>query len=52
MNDLQHIGVLRMHWGIRRRGPAAPEHTRAKELEWRLNVQVPIPPTPPVIPEL
>lgn len=32
-SDLQHVGVLGMHWGIRRRGPAAPEHTRAKELK-------------------
>ena len=33
MADLQHFGVLGMHWGIHRRGPAAPEHTRAKELK-------------------
>lgn len=33
MSDLKHVGVLGMHWGIRRRGPAASEHTRATELK-------------------
>jgi len=33
MADLQHVGVLGMHWGIRRRGPASSEHTRARELK-------------------
>lgn len=33
MPSLKHVGVLGMHWGIRRRGPATQEHTVAKELK-------------------
>lgn len=33
MTDLQHIGVLGMKWGIRKRGPASTDHTTARTLK-------------------
>lgn len=33
MKYLKHVGVLGMHWGVRKRGPASQEHTRAKDLK-------------------
>ena len=33
MSELQHVGVLGMHWGIRRRGPAHSDSTTAHTLK-------------------
>lgn len=32
MNDLKHIGVLGMKWGVRKRGPASSDHVRSREI--------------------
>jgi len=33
MNSFQHVGVLGMRWGVRKRGPDSPDHTRTKEIK-------------------
>lgn len=33
MNNLQHVGVLGMHWGIRKRGPASADSTKTSEIK-------------------
>lgn len=32
MTDLKHVGVLGMKWGIRKRGPASSDHSKAREV--------------------
>lgn len=31
-NILQHVGVLGMHWGVRKRGPTSADHTRTRDI--------------------
>lgn len=33
MSDLKHVGVLGMHWGVRKRGPDSADHTTSRELK-------------------
>lgn len=35
MADIRHVGVLGMHWGIRKRGPASSDFTKAREIKKR-----------------
>lgn len=30
---ISHVGVLGMKWGIRKRGPASSDHTKAREIK-------------------